>query len=601
MNQFVKETVSNSRDAFVEMVRGEIEKSGKYVGLVPTAFVVTNPEINPRKSTNKADRETLKADIQKRGIDSGLLLRILENDAIEVVAGTTRFGIAEEISLPEIPATIKILSDNEAKLAAGNENIKRSNMTPIEEADWAAERLIALANNKDELMLESGWSQTKLASRLLLRRAVREVREALAQKVIDLGHAQLLVGLAEEAQEGFLQVIISESLTVDAAKQRLEARQRPLSGACFDVSGCAGCSHNTAIYQDLFSTSTKGANCRNGKCWSEKTKSHLEQLVEEKKQEYGTVKLDVDVVKGSTAYVNSSGANGVGDEQVKACVNCEHYGCVVSTIVGQEGKLTKDVCFNVPCNSEKISAYKKSLRSTDKSSIEKKVELIATDGSDKKDKEKNAEHPKQPTKDDLFLAKRIKSYAFDVYGTVSSSESVRSPHVQNVVSIFTLWRDAKKHDSSMWKTLGLKKATDASNDALVFRHLLKATDECLDKIREELTIAWLLKCENPDGFENDSHRQYSLSVLNTMEVDLASKWKVTADYLALLTKAGISVALEDSGYKKAFIEVKGEKEFQSLINSPVKEIPKKIMDFDGFDWTGFLPYGMDYKQYTSKF
>lgn len=599
MNAVINETQLNKAD-LITQIRTVIEREGSYVGKVPTSICEVNANLNPRKDNNKEGFETRKADIAKNGIDSSLLLRLTEDNKLEVIGGKTRFTIATELSIPLIPVQIKYMSDIEALHRSGAENLMRADMTPIEEADYCALRLTHLNNDQQELLRELGWSEQKLKSRLPLSRAVKDVRVALTNNQIKLGHAQLLVGLTEDAQTGFLNLIITDSLSVDDARIRLETKQRPLKLACFDTGECKSCFHNTKCYVDLFDTesTSEGDNCRNNRCFEEKTKNRIIELKAQCQDEFGVVMLDMEVTPNSTAMLKGNEKGGVGSHQMTACANCQHFGCIISTLRGNEGKRTEKVCFNLTCHAEKVKAFTSSQR-PQLSATEKPSTTAAnskTTGSTKTPSLSNETSAEANT-----LTRRIKLFSFERYSHLAADLSLQAPQVQDAIGLLTLWRAIKGFSkaSSIPITTG-ETFSDSSTDKEMLSRFLEMSDSDLSAIRNHLVREFINHAETPDFFENDRHNQYTLTILNALEVDFGKYWVVDEDYIALLTKAGIEVLLKQSGYESKFIQVKGEKAFKALLAEKVKEMPGKIMEFKEFDWQGYVPPEMDYRRYTKQ-
>ncbi|MDR0634137.1 MAG: hypothetical protein LBF91_04085, partial [Azoarcus sp.] len=59
----------------------------------------------------------------------------------------------------------------------------------------------------------------------------------------------------------------------------------------------------------------------------------------------------------------ADGPLGVGSEQYGACKGCASFGCTVSAIVGSYGEVAHSRCFDAACNSRKVSAWRRAVRS----------------------------------------------------------------------------------------------------------------------------------------------------------------------------------------------------------------------------------------------
>ncbi|BAZ19439.1 ParB-like partition protein (plasmid) [Kalymmatonema gypsitolerans NIES-4073] len=105
------------------------EGAGEYVPLTAIAL----PKRQPRRYFDAKKLEELKKSIQQYGILEPLIVRPLENNTYELVAGERRYRAAAELNLEEVPVTVRALNDKEALQIALIENLQREDLNPIEE------------------------------------------------------------------------------------------------------------------------------------------------------------------------------------------------------------------------------------------------------------------------------------------------------------------------------------------------------------------------------------------------------------------------------------------------------------------------------------
>lgn len=105
------------------------EGAGEYVPLTAIAL----PKRQPRRYFDAKKLEELKKSIQQYGILEPLIVRPLENNTYELVAGERRYRAAAELNLEEVPVTVRDLNDKEALQIALIENLQREDLNPIEE------------------------------------------------------------------------------------------------------------------------------------------------------------------------------------------------------------------------------------------------------------------------------------------------------------------------------------------------------------------------------------------------------------------------------------------------------------------------------------
>lgn len=91
------------------------------------------PKYQPRKHFDPKKLEDLQSSIQQHGILEPLIVRPLDKEKYELVAGERRLRAATNLGLEEVPVTIHNLTDQQALQVALIENLQREDLNPIEE------------------------------------------------------------------------------------------------------------------------------------------------------------------------------------------------------------------------------------------------------------------------------------------------------------------------------------------------------------------------------------------------------------------------------------------------------------------------------------
>jgi ParB family chromosome partitioning protein len=106
----------------------------------------------PRRYFDPEKMAQLVASVRTHGILEPVLVRPLQDDSYELIAGERRFRAAQEVGLTEIPIVSRKFSDQEALQIALMENLQRDDLNPIEETEAVLELLaIALDTNTEEV------------------------------------------------------------------------------------------------------------------------------------------------------------------------------------------------------------------------------------------------------------------------------------------------------------------------------------------------------------------------------------------------------------------------------------------------------------------
>lgn len=93
------------------------------------------PTNQPRRYFDDKAMQELIASVRQHGILQPLLVRAIEDDHYELVAGERRYRAAKEVKLKDVPVIIKDLSDDDAVEIAILENLQRQDLNPIEETE----------------------------------------------------------------------------------------------------------------------------------------------------------------------------------------------------------------------------------------------------------------------------------------------------------------------------------------------------------------------------------------------------------------------------------------------------------------------------------
>jgi ParB family chromosome partitioning protein len=194
----------------------QASNNGAAVQYQPTGNLMPS-SVQPRQNFNEAELKELAQSIKGLGILQPILVRkSLENSGkLEIIAGERRWRAAQLAELSEVPVIIRDFSDEEASEVAIIENIQRSDLNPMEEAE-AYQALIDNFNLSQQQVADKvGKDRSSIANLLRVLSLPPEVQTLVRQSKISLGHAKALLAVKEPvAQKNLAQKILNESLTV---------------------------------------------------------------------------------------------------------------------------------------------------------------------------------------------------------------------------------------------------------------------------------------------------------------------------------------------------------------------------------------------------
>ncbi len=157
---------------------------------------------NPRKNFGADELEELKKSIQEHGILEPLIVRPINGPnntfiSFELVAGERRYRAAKELGLKNVPAVIRRLSNHDVHEIMLIENLQRSNLEPLEEAQALEVILSDEVTTQEELAKKLGKSQSWIANRLRLLKAPDELKEMIISREITPKHVIALLPYTE--------------------------------------------------------------------------------------------------------------------------------------------------------------------------------------------------------------------------------------------------------------------------------------------------------------------------------------------------------------------------------------------------------------------
>jgi len=279
--------------------------------------LLSESKTNPRRTFEETALKELAESIRTQGVLSPLLVRPLTENGFEIIAGARRYRAAQMAEATAVPVRIVHLSDAAALEAQLVENLIRSEIHPMEEAQ-GFRALLDLEDPKysiEQIAAKVGKSPVFVASRLKLSDLVPAAVDAFYADEIGVGHALLLAKLPADQQEAALQSCFKEVynggskparillpvrnlqfwidsnillVLKDAPFNKRDAQLVPAAGSCADCPKRTG--HNKLLFGD--DLGRQGDRCTDPGCYATKVSAHVAQ----------TVAVKPELVQISTAY-----------------------------------------------------------------------------------------------------------------------------------------------------------------------------------------------------------------------------------------------------------------------------------------------------------
>ena len=150
---------------------------------IHTERIVPN-RYQPRQVFEPNKIKELAESIEEHGLLQPIVVRPIEEDMFEIIAGERRFRALQSLSKTHADVIIRYLDDEETAVVALIENIQRENLSVVEEAE-AYKKLLEIGDTtQSELAKSVGKSQSFIANKLRLLKLAPKVLERLRESKI---------------------------------------------------------------------------------------------------------------------------------------------------------------------------------------------------------------------------------------------------------------------------------------------------------------------------------------------------------------------------------------------------------------------------------
>ncbi len=165
---------------------------------IPIDSIVLNP-YQPRRTIDPESLEELADSIREMGVLQPIIVRAIGEERYELVAGERRWRAARLAGLQKIPAIITETTEKEALVFALVENLQRTDLNPIEEAQGYKKLMLEFNLTQEEIAQMVGKKQSTIANKLRLLKLPPLVQEKVIDGTITERHARALLRLPSEA------------------------------------------------------------------------------------------------------------------------------------------------------------------------------------------------------------------------------------------------------------------------------------------------------------------------------------------------------------------------------------------------------------------
>jgi ParB family chromosome partitioning protein len=159
---------------------------------IPIDLVQRNPG-QPRKHFDEAELTDLANSIRAHGVLQPILVRPIEGGRYEIVAGERRWRAAQRAGLHAIPAVARELDELEVLEIAIIENVQRSDLNPIEEAQGFQALIDRFGRTQQDIADSVGKSRPHIANMLRLLALPEDMQDMVRDGRLTVGHARAIL------------------------------------------------------------------------------------------------------------------------------------------------------------------------------------------------------------------------------------------------------------------------------------------------------------------------------------------------------------------------------------------------------------------------
>jgi ParB family chromosome partitioning protein len=212
------DSTAPAREALLTLPVGRI-RPGKY---------------QPRTRMDQQALAELAASIRVQGLMQPLLVRPVDRESYELIAGERRWRAAQMAGLAEVPALVREVPDEAALALSLIENIQREDLNAMEEAAGVQRLVDEFGMTHEQAADAVGRSRSATTNLLRLLKLAKPVQDMVMEGALEMGHARALLSLDPARQIEAAHRIAAKGLSVReaealAARSARGARARPIA------------------------------------------------------------------------------------------------------------------------------------------------------------------------------------------------------------------------------------------------------------------------------------------------------------------------------------------------------------------------------------
>ena len=196
--------------------------------MVKVSLIEPNRD-QPRKDFNEEELQELAESIKNYGVLQPLLVQ-KKGTSYELIAGERRWRAAKLAGLREVPVVLREYNKQQAMEIALIENVQRSDLNPIEEAQAYQQLVKEFHLTQEEIAVRISKNRATITNAMRLLKLDSQIQDLLIKGMISSGHARALLSLEDgQLQKKAAQEILDRGLSVRETEKLVKKMGKDLS------------------------------------------------------------------------------------------------------------------------------------------------------------------------------------------------------------------------------------------------------------------------------------------------------------------------------------------------------------------------------------
>jgi len=170
------------------------QQQGSVILNIPLDQIEVNP-FQPRTTFEEESLNDLADSIKVHGVIQPITVRKIENNKYQLIAGERRLRASKLAGKKDVPAFVRLASDQESIEIALIENIQREDLNPLEIAINYKRLQDECDLTQEELATRLGKNRSSVTNFIRLLRLPPDIQAGLRDEKITMGHAKALLAI----------------------------------------------------------------------------------------------------------------------------------------------------------------------------------------------------------------------------------------------------------------------------------------------------------------------------------------------------------------------------------------------------------------------